>query len=224
MNTKTSRSYPTPSIRRLPIYLTLLRRLRDEGVTTVSSTLIAKELKLTGIQVRKDFAMTGIVGRPKVGRATQDLIDHILRFLGWDKPRDAFLIGVGHIGTALLAYADFQRENLNIVAAFDNHPAKIGKTVFGREVLPMSEFKKMVALRKVDMAIITVRPATAQEVTDQVVSAGIRGIWSFAPFQVRVPEGVIVEDVLLQSSLAVLSQKLTQMQAQSQDDALQGAS
>ncbi|MDO4575049.1 MAG: redox-sensing transcriptional repressor Rex [Planctomycetia bacterium] len=202
------RTYPVPSVRRLPIYLSLLRRLRAAGLEAVSSTKIAEELKLTGIQVRKDLAMTGIVGRPKVGHSIHELIEHIESFLGWDRPQNAFLVGVGHLGTALLGYKGFAQESLNIVATFDNSPHKIGKKILGREVYPMEMFPTMAAKQEIRIAILTVPARVAQETTDVLVGSGIRGIWNFAPIQLSVPDDVIVEDVSLSSSLAVLSQKL----------------
>ena len=209
MASESPKNYPVPSIRRLPVYLALLRRLRDSGVEAVSSTRIAQELGLTGIQVRKDLSMTQIVGRPKVGHAIRELIDHIERFLGWDKPRQAFLVGAGHLGTALLGYRGFQQEKLDISAVFDNSPQKIGTTVFDKEILPISEFHQLVLLRQVYLAILTVPAAVAQKTTDMMVEAGIVGIWNFAPIQLNVPPEVIVEDVSLSSSLAVLTQRLS---------------
>lgn len=208
MNENKERAYPVPSVRRLPLYLSFLRQLRNENVEVVSSTRIAEELGLTGIQVRKDLAMTGIVGRPKIGHSINELVGHIESFLGWDRLRPAFLVGVGHLGTALLGYKGFAQENLDIIASFDNSPQKIGTTVLGRPTYPMTDFFQMAQDSNVKLAILTVPAQYAQELTDIMVAAGIQAIWNFAPVQISVPEGVIVENVSLSSSLAVLSQRL----------------
>ena len=205
------RVYPVPSIRRLPLYLSFLRQLREQKVEVVSSTRIAEELGLTGIQVRKDLAMTGIVGRPKIGHSINELVSHIESFLGWDKPRPAFLVGVGHLGTALLGYKGFKQENLDIVASFDSDPEKIGKTILGRPTYPVSEFSQKAKEMNVQCAILTVPAQFAQATADMMVEAGIVGIWNFAPVQLFVPDSVIVENVSLSSSYAVLSQRLTQI-------------
>lgn len=205
------RVYPVPSIRRLPLYLSFLRQLREQKVEVVSSTRIAEELGLTGIQVRKDLAMTGIVGRPKIGHSINELVSHIECFLGWDKPRPAFLVGVGHLGTALLGYKGFKQENLDIVASFDSDPEKIGKTILGRPTYPVSEFSQKAKEMDVRCAILTVPAQFAQATTDMMVESGIVGIWNFAPVQLFVPDSVIVENVSLSSSYAVLSQRLTQI-------------
>ncbi|MCR5163220.1 MAG: redox-sensing transcriptional repressor Rex [Thermoguttaceae bacterium] len=205
------RVYPVPSIRRLPLYLSFLRQLREQKVEVVSSTRIAEELGLTGIQVRKDLAMTGIVGRPKIGHSINELVSHIECFLGWDKPRPAFLVGVGHLGTALLGYKGFKQENLDIVASFDSDPEKIGKTILGRPTFPVAEFSQKAKEMNVQCAILTVPAQFAQATADMMVEAGIVGIWNFAPVQLFVPDSVIVENVSLSSSYAVLSQRLTQI-------------
>ncbi|MBQ6109663.1 MAG: redox-sensing transcriptional repressor Rex [Thermoguttaceae bacterium] len=205
------RVYPVPSIRRLPLYLSFLRQLREQKVEVVSSTRIAEELGLTGIQVRKDLAMTGIVGRPKIGHSINELVSHIECFLGWDKSRPAFLVGVGHLGTALLGYKGFKQENLDIVASFDSDPEKIGKTILGRPTYPVSEFSQKAKEMNVQCAILTVPAQFAQATADMMVEAGIVVFWNFAPVQLFVPDSVIVENVSLSSSYAVLSQRLTQI-------------
>lgn len=209
MNENKERVYPVPSVRRLPLYLSFLRQLRNENVEVVSSTRIAEELGLTGIQVRKDLAMTGIVGRPKIGHSINELVGHIESFLGWDQLRPAFLVGVGHLGTALLGYKGFEQENLDIIASFDNSPQKVGTTILGRKTYPMSDFFHMAQDNNVKFAILTVPATVAQELTDMMVEAGIQAIWNFAPVQLAAPPDVIVENVSLSSSLAVLSQRFT---------------
>ena len=51
----------TPSIRRLPSYLHVIRQAQEEGFEFISGTVIAQELHLEPIQVRKDLAITGII-------------------------------------------------------------------------------------------------------------------------------------------------------------------
>ncbi|MDO4630196.1 MAG: redox-sensing transcriptional repressor Rex [Planctomycetia bacterium] len=208
MSENNERAYPVPSIRRLPLYLSFLRQLRDEKVEVVSSTRIAEELRLTGIQVRKDLAMTGIVGRPKIGHSINELIGHIECFLGWNEPRLTFLVGVGHLGTALLGYKGFEQENLNIVASFDNSPEKIGTTILGRPTYDLKDFAKKAQEMNVKCAILAVPAMYAQETANMMIEAGIQGIWNFAPVQLFVPEDVVVENVFLSSSLAALSQRM----------------
>lgn len=199
---------PLPTIRRMPGYLRFLRALKARGREVVSCTHIADELTLTSIQVRKDLALTGIVGKPRVGYYVPELIGAIEDFLGWKNTSDAFLVGAGSLGRALLGYDGFQEAGLNLVAAFDVDPAKIGTTIHGREVLALERMHDLASRMHVLIGVLTVPAAAAQDVATLMVMAGMRAIWNYTPVQLEVPESVIVEDVKLTSSLAVLCSRL----------------
>jgi redox-sensing transcriptional repressor len=198
-----------PSLQRLPSYLHLLRDLQATGVTWVSCTVIAEKLNKDPTQVRKDIALTGIAGRPKVGYNLDELIRAILAYLNWDRPTDTFLIGAGNMGRALLGYSGFGEHGLNIVAAFDADSRVVGTTIHGRQVLPLSRFKPMAKEMKITIGIITVPAAGAQGAADLMVDSGIQAIWNFAPARLRVPEHIVVENEDLSGSLAVLCRRLS---------------
>lgn len=197
-------SIPLPSLRRLPRYLNVLENFQAQGKDTVSATDIAEELDLKPIQIRKDMAFTGIVGKPKVGYNINDLICAIRKFIGWSETTRAVLVGVGSLGTALLGYEGFSRRNLDIVAAFDINPEKIGRKIYETSVHPMKELDRVVLDNDVKMAIITVPPPSAQTVTDALVEAGILGIWNFSPAEIQVPPEVVIKREDLSEGLAVL--------------------
>jgi redox-sensing transcriptional repressor len=197
-----------PSIRRLPSYLHTIRQLQHEGSEYISGTLIAQELNLEPIQVRKDLAITGIIGKPKRGYPVDDLINAIERFLGWDDLRDTVLVGVGNLGSALIGYPEFQFHGLNIVAAFDTDPQKIGTTVHGVKVLSADTLAIQVRSFKVKMAILTVPSPAAQEMADVLIGAGILGIWNFTNVKLKVPASVIVQKEDLTSGYAMLCVKM----------------
>ncbi|HEY9595343.1 MAG TPA: redox-sensing transcriptional repressor Rex [Spirochaetia bacterium] len=199
---------PGPTLRRLALYHSVLMHLAKNGREVVSCTRIGEELRFDPTQVRKDIELTGIVGKSRVGYEVRPLIDAIEEFLGWNNTTEAFLVGAGALGTALLGYERFQACGLSIVAAFDRDPAKVGHPLHGKEVLPMEKLVDLAKRMIIRMGIITVPAEGAQAVADLMVSAGIRAIWSFAPVLLTVPDSVIVEEVQLASSLAVLSSKL----------------
>lgn len=201
---------PQPSVRRLPLYLSFLHGLDSEPGNMISSTRIADELGLTGIQVRKDLASTGVVGRPKIGYVVKDLIQHLETFLGWDNTKEALLVGAGHLGMALMGYRGFLRHGLRILAAFDADSDKVGMKVGSVEVFPLAKFENLARRLGVKIGIITVPGSVAQETADMMVNAGIQGIWNFSPTNIIIPSQVVIENVSLSSSLAVLYQKLTQ--------------
>ena len=202
------KSLPLPSIRRLPSYLRLLYTLKARGREVVSGTYISEDLGLVSVQVRKDLAMTGIVGRPKIGYSVPELIDAIEAFLGWKNTTDALLIGVGGLGSALLGYEGFKEYHLNVLAGFDVDPAKIGTQVHGKEIFALDRLPDLLSRMHILIGILTVPAAAAQEATNTMVRYGIRAIWNYTPVPLLVPDSVIVEDVKLAASLAVLSSRL----------------
>lgn len=193
------------SVKRMPSYLHLLRQLQESGRDIVSSNYIAEKLKLEPIQVRKDLAITGIVGKPKVGYHVPSLVQAIERFLGWNNSTDAFLVGAGNLGSALLGYPGFAKHGLNIVAAFDSDLDKTGTTVNGKEIMPLAKMPGLAKRMSVHMGIIAVPAEAAQSVADMMISAGINAIWNFAPISLDVPANVAVQNEDLSAGLAVLS-------------------
>lgn len=207
------RPIPEPSLRRLPAYLFYLRRMLAGGRDVISCPHIARDLHLDPTLVRKDFEATGMIGKPKVGYPIPQLVGTIEEFLGLHNTRDAFLVGAGHLGAALLGYEGFREIGLNVVAAFDADPAKVGGQLRGISVLPMDKLIELAQRMAVHIGIVTVPAAAAQPVADALVTGGIRAIWNFAPTHLQVPESVVLEEVQLSSSLAVLSSRLNKLLA-----------
>ncbi|HCF57931.1 MAG TPA: redox-sensing transcriptional repressor Rex [Myxococcales bacterium] len=202
------RGIPAPTLRRFPAYLSQLFRLQEEGRDVVSSTHLGKRLMLDPVQVRKDLECTGLVGRPKVGHSVPKLIEAIESILGWNRVNEAFLVGAGNLGAALLGYPRFKQSGLDIVAAFDEAPEKVGSEIHGKTVLPLKKLANLTRRMGVKVGIIAVPADHAQAVADLMVEAGILAIWNFAPVTLRVPEEVIVQTEDLYSGLAILTQKL----------------
>lgn len=199
---------PFPSVRRFPSYLRILLQKKESGSKTISATHLAEELGLTSIQVRKDLASTGIEGRPKVGFSIEELIAAITHSLGWDNLTEALIIGAGNLGSALAAYDGFSAYGLKIVAIFDKDPKKIGNRVGKLDVLPMDRVNEYIKSNRVTIAVIAVPANQAQATADMLVKCGIRGIWNFAPKNLKVPEDVVMQRTDLAASFAVLSVKL----------------
>lgn len=206
-NEKT-RAVPEPTLRRLPLYHRYLKQQQDLGREFISCTHIGSELGLDPTQVRKDIEITGAAGRPKVGYALGELVTAIEHFLGWDNVNEAFLVGAGSLGAALLGYAKFQHCGLDVVAAFDTNPAKVGTTIHGKHVLPVEKLPNLAERMHIHIGIITVPAPAAQEVADLMIKGGIRAIWNFAPLRLKLPADIIVHNEDLYCSLAALSQKL----------------
>jgi len=216
-----SRTAPEPTLRRLPLYYRFLKQLRDIGRISVSCTVIGAELKLDPTQIRKDIEMTGCTGRPKVGYEISELICAVEKFLGWDSTTEAFLVGAGSLGEALLGYPGFADCGLSIVAAFDVDPNKCHRVIHGKHVRHVSKMPNLMRRMRVRFGIITVPAAEAQNAADLLVQGGVLAIWNFAPVAIAVPERVIVTNEDLYCSLAVLSQKMTGKLAESRSKGVQ---
>lgn len=203
-----AQAIPTASLRRLPQYHHYLTDQAMRGVTQVSCSVIGRDLNLIPVQVRKDLQYTGIVGKPKVGYVVDELIQAIESFLGWNNVHEAFLVGVGNLGTALLGHERFTSFGLRIVAAFDTDPEKVGAWVHDKAVLSIDEMTDLAQRMSIHLGIITTPASQAQHVADEMVRGGILAIWNFAPARLRVPDHIFVHNEDLYSSLAALSWKL----------------
>ncbi len=208
MNPITHKTAGVPTLKRMPLYLRLLRRMKENGDKYASGTVVANELGLDPIVVRKDLAITGAVGRPRLGFPMDEIITAIEDFLDWTNITDAILVGVGNLGTALLGYKGFEQHGMRIIAAFDSNPEIIGKTVHGKTVLDVSELTAFAQRMHVQIGVLSVTASVAQGVADAMIEGGIRGIWNFTPTTLDVPKHVIIQREELASSLAVLSHRL----------------
>ncbi len=197
------------TIARMPLYLHFLQEEASKGAQYISSTVIAQNISVSSVLVRKDLALVSSeAGRPRMGFAINRLIVDIEKFLGYDNLSDAIVVGAGGLGRAFLGYEGFKSNGLNILAAFDVNEGLVGKTVAGKSILPMSEMKDFVKAHNIRIGISTVPKAAAQKVLNQMVEAGIRAIWNFAPAPLRAPKDVVLKTEDLAASLAMLAGKI----------------
>ncbi len=207
-----------PSIQRMPQYLHVAKKLLDDGKSVVSTTFLAKELGVEPIVARKDLEMTNLVGQSGIGYKLKDLITAVENFLGWNNATDAFLVGVGAMGSALLKYDGFNDHGINILAGFDVAHNLLGMDINGRKVFHVDSLPNLARRMKINIGILCVPEENAQEAADMLIRGGIRAIWNFTPKKLSVPDDVVVQRELLASGLAVLSVKLSQMFAEENDN------
>jgi len=197
---------PEATIRRLSNYLKALEDLETSGEKVASSALIASICTVNAAQVRKDFAYFGEFGIRGMGYNVKDLKYHIKEILGTNREWRIAIVGIGNVGSALLMYKGFLKQNYKIVAAFDVDPVtvvghiseKMGKPI---EILHMDRLKEVVKARNIEVAIIATPAQSAQIVATQLVDANIRGIMNFAPTQIKVPPHVVLRNVFFTSAL-----------------------
>ena len=186
---------------RLSLYLRELQHLIADGQETISSSQLGRQLGFTDAQVRKDLAHFGHFGHPGIGYRCQELIGEIRKILGTDREWRVALIGVGNLGRALLGYRGFTQQGFRIVAAFDTDPTKVGTQIDGVEVSHLDQLGQALVERQIELGMVAVPAAQAQDVADQLVAAGVGGIVNFAPVTLRVPSGVSIVGVDLAREL-----------------------
>ncbi len=208
MKTETNR-ISKATIERLPLYLHYLQEENSKGMQYISSSVIAQNIAVSSVLVRKDLALVSSQsGRPRLGFAISRLIVDIEKFLGYDKLSDAVVVGAGGLGRAFLGYEGFKNNGLNVLAAFDVNADLVGTYVAEKPILAMEELQSFVREKKIPLGIVTVPKAAAQTVVDALVKAGVRAIWNFAPAPVRVPKDIVLKTEDLAASLAMLAGKL----------------
>lgn len=195
---------------RLPYYLNYLKQLQKFGVENTSAPKIAAALSLNEVQVRKDIAyVSSCAGKPKTGFDVKLLIRDFETFLGYDNVNEAVLVGAGLLGRSLLQYKGFSAYGLHLVAAFDRDPALTELRFNGEQkIFPMEKLEDLCRRMRIHIGIICVPEASAQVVCDRLVACGIRAIWNFAPAHLTVPDGILLQNENIASSLAVLSAHL----------------
>jgi redox-sensing transcriptional repressor len=202
-------SIPNPAVRRLSLYLRQLEGFARKGRRTISSKQLGESLRLTDAQVRKDLAYFGQFGHPGIGYRVEDLIVQLRKILGTDRTWNVLLVGAGNVGRALSSYRGFGSKGFQVVAVFDNDPAKVGGKLGEFTVRSLDAVERAVEEHGARLAILAVPADNAQDVADQLISAGIKGLLNFAPVSISVPKGVAVTTVDVAVQLEQLAFQVT---------------
>jgi redox-sensing transcriptional repressor len=196
---------PVSVVRRLPKYLTHAQRLRQTGVEWVSSTELAEALGLTSSTVRQDLSHIDFFGISKRGYSTAGLETALATTLGADHEICCVVVGAGNLGRALAQHEEFSRQGFKICGIFDSHPNVIGKKVGKLLVQGMADLPGVVCGQDVDIGIVTVPHAAAQQVADQLIVAGVRGLLNLTTAHIIVPKKVSLVDARVLASLRELA-------------------
>ena len=203
---KADKEISKATIGRLPLYLRFLQEASAKGEKFISSSVIAQSISVSSVLVRKDLSVVSSnAGVPRKGFGVTTLIADIEKFLGYDNLSDVVIVGAGGLGKAFLGYEGFKNNGMNIVAAFDKNPDLVGDKVAGKPILSMSEFRQFVEENKIRIGIIAVPKAAAQEVLDEMVAAGVKAVWNFAPASLVAPKDVILKTEDLAASLSIMA-------------------
>lgn len=209
---KLSEKVPEPTLRRLPWYLSNIKLMKERGEQYVSSTQISRQINVDASQIAKDLSFVKIAGRTRVGYEIDALIEVLESFLGFTRLHQAYLFGVGSLGGALLRDSGLHHFGLEIVGAFDVNPDLVGTEINGIPIYHSDTFEDHARREGVPIGVLTVPINIAQEVTDQMVAGGIKAVWNFTPFRIRVPEQIVVQNTSLYAHLAVMFNRLNEIQ------------
>lgn len=181
---------PEVVIDRLPVYYRWLSRMQDEGIATISSQELGEALEVTPAQIRKDLSYFGRFGKQGRGYSVERLVDELRVILGLNRRWRMVLVGTGRLGRAIASYDGFGPEGFDIVGAYDSDPEQIGADLDGLAVRDVHSIESDLRATPVDIGIVAVPSAVAQDAIDTLVRAGVRSILNYAPVTVQVPTGV----------------------------------
>ncbi len=186
---------PEVVIDRLPVYVRALATLQHQGRQVVSSQELGEQLGVTPAQIRKDLSYFGRFGKQGRGYHVVRLLEELRQILGLTRQWAMVLIGVGKLGRAIISYGGFAPQGFRIVEAFDTDPNTVGSRVNGLVVRPLSDLPSVLRETDVQIGIVAVPAATAQDVIDMLVANGVKAILNYAPIAAQAPASVRIRDI-----------------------------
>jgi redox-sensing transcriptional repressor len=200
---------PRKAVYRLSLYYRVLERLNQNRIETVSSDALAKAAGVKPTQLRKDLTYFGQFGTRGLGYKVESLLAKLTGVLRTTRFQPVILVGAGNLGSALLRYDGFAKEGFEIIAAFDSRPEGAKTDNCKVPIHPVERMKEFVREHSIKLAILAVPGVAAQEVTNQLVEAGIQAILNFSPLILQVPTHVVVNNVNLAIELENLTYFIT---------------
>jgi redox-sensing transcriptional repressor len=184
---------PDIIIGRLPVYLRALQQLSEKGILTTSSQELGEIIGISAAQIRKDISQFGEFGKQGTGYSVPFLIERLRDILKVHRVWEVVIVGMGDMGHALARYNGFANRGFHVSMVFDNDPNKIGQKVGNYEIKDTASLTEQIKQNKIKVAMLTVPAASAQEMADQLVKAGVKAILNYAPISLNVPSGVRVQ-------------------------------
>lgn len=210
---RTSQNISMAVVRRLPKYHRYLEGLLDKEIYRISSKELSRIMGLTASQIRQDLNCFGGFGQQGYGYNVEELYKEIGKILGLVRDYKSIIVGAGNLGQAISNYSDFQKKGFKLKAMFDINPKLIGLKIREVEIHDLDHMKDFIKANDIEVGIICVPAEKSQETADKLVAGGIKGIWNFAPCDIRVPDHIVIENVHLSESLYTLSYLLNEYSA-----------
>lgn len=211
---------PDGVVRRLPRYYRHLSDLNQMGISRVSSGDLSMRIGNTPSQVRQDFNCFGGFGQQGYGYDVKGLHGAIIDILGLDDQYNMIIVGAGHLGQGLANHTYFEKRGFKLVGIFDVRNSVVGKKIRNIEICHFDQLEQFVQNNRVDIAVLTIPKEQVHEVAETVVKLGIHGIWNFAPVELKVDDGVVVENIHLSDSLMVLGYRMKELKEKKEKGSL----
>ncbi len=199
---------PEPTLRRLPWYLAYVNLLHAQNVEYVSSTQISKEINVDSSQIAKDLSFLNIKGKTRIGYEVSTLVSELANFLGFKEVHNAFMIGVGSLGGALIQDSGLSQYGLNIVAGFDINKEIIGASICNVPIFSIDDLGARQKEMNTEIGILAVPVEHAQEAADLMIESGLKAIWNFTPFRIKAPEHIVIQNTSIYAHLAVMYNRM----------------
>ena len=207
---ETKKKVPEVVIRRLPRYYRYLSELDKNGKTRISSTALSEKMGVTASQIRQDFNYFGGFGQQGYGYNVKYLLNEIEELLGTSTGYKTIIVGAGHLGHALANYGAMKRRGFDIMGMFDVDPKKIGGECNGIKIMDMKDVETFIRENDIDIAMLTLPKDAIEDIANDLVEYGVKGLWNFAYVELKTKKPVPVENVHLTDSLMTLAFKINQ--------------
>lgn len=199
---------PEPTLSRLPWYLAYVNMLRAQKIEYVSSTQISRKINVDASQIAKDLSFLNIKGKTRIGYQVEHLAVELSNFLGFHEEHTAFMIGAGSLGSALIQDSGLMQYGLRIVAGFDVDEKIVGTEINGIPIYHISELKERELQYGAGIGVLAVPVEYAQESAELLVESGLRAIWNFTPFRIKVADDVVIQNTSIYAHLAVMYNRI----------------
>lgn len=200
---------PEPTLRRLPWYLAYVEILKARQIEYVSSTQISRALNVDASQIAKDLSFLSLKGKTRIGYEVDSLVETLAEFLGFTTKHKAYVFGAGSLGKALMRDSGLVNYGLEIIAGFDIDERKVGTSVDDVPIYHVELLNEVMNHTPATIGILTVPAECAQETADIVIGEGIRAIWNFTPYRVKVAEGIVMSNTSIYAHLALIYNRLS---------------
>jgi redox-sensing transcriptional repressor len=173
-------------IQRLVRYKNILLKFKSLGLSRVFSDNLGDAAGISASLVRKDFSLAKLaVGNKRGGYPIDTLLQCLDAILGTHILQRIIIVGCGKIGTALMNYKGFSNENVEVVAGFDNNPARINPAA-PIPILPISQLAAFIQEQNIQVAVLAVPESAA---------AGVQGVLNFSPVQLKTGTALFVQNI-----------------------------